>query len=167
MENEKKPAFKPDKGQQYMVKLDSTQFFSSGSNEYNGVAKKWYGYNLTHDSKEYVYFASESVNDLIVASGIQSKEEFSLELRSVKNSEGQLRSMWYLNGKNKWEYEDGAQPSAPLKSPSQPTQSEASGINSMTNTLDSIIKRIEALESKVNKDDSQVVAKVSDDDIPF
>lgn len=58
------------------------------------------------DSQEYTYFASQSVHDIIMASQVRAADPFTLELRSERNKEGQQRSMWYLNGKNIYQYQE-------------------------------------------------------------
>ena len=102
--SEQKPTLKISKGEVATIKLESLKPFTQGEKEWDGVMKKWFGYNVTKDTAEYVYFTSESVHKLIQIA--KPEGVFSLELRSVNNKEGQLRSIWYLNAKNYWQYEE-------------------------------------------------------------
>ena len=165
MDNEKKPTLKIARGEVVKLKLSDKEPFSSGSNEYNGVDKKWFGYNAVSGSVEYVYFSTEPVHNLIVESGVGANEEFTLELRAVKNKDGQDRSIWYLNGRSIWDYQDDTTPQA--TSPSEPTQVESNGIKAVSDTIGDLIKRVEVLEGKANISNDQTAYKVDDDAIPF
>ena len=103
---EKKPTLRISKGEIATLKLDKVAPFKEGSNTFDGQSKPWFGYNAVKDGVDYTYFASQSVHDLIMASGIRAAATFTLELRSSHNKEGQLRSMWHLNGKNIYQYQD-------------------------------------------------------------
>ena len=106
---EQKPTLRISKGELATLKLDKVKPFKEGSNTFDGQSKPWFGYNAIKDGVEYTYFASQSVHDLIMASGIRAADPFTLELRSAHNKEGQLRSIWYLNGKNIYQYQDADQ----------------------------------------------------------
>ena len=117
--SEQKPSLKIPKGEIAKIKLVESKPFSQGEKEWDGVAKKWFGYNVTKESSEYVYFTSESVHRLIQSASPEG--EFTLELRSVNNKEGQLRSIWYLDGKNIWQYEEEANPAPKVEDNSPPS----------------------------------------------
>ena len=102
--SEQKPTLKIGKGEIANIKLESLTPFKEGENEWDGVKKKWFGYNVTKGSQEFTYFASEAVHKLIQIA--KPEGEFVMELRTVNNKEGQSRSMWFLNGLNLWQYED-------------------------------------------------------------
>lgn len=102
--NQQKPTLKIGKGELAKIKLGSNTPFKEGENEWDGVKKKWFGYNVTKGTEEMTYFASQAVHDLLQES--QPEGEFTLELRSVNNKDGQVRSIWHLDGKNLWQYRE-------------------------------------------------------------
>ena len=112
-EYKKNKTLKLERGEIANLKLKSENPFSSGSNTYEGQERNWFGYNVFQDGEEYTYFASQAVHDLMKIAGVSAEETFTLELRTERNKEGKTMSIWYLNGKNKWSYEDCLMKPAP------------------------------------------------------
>lgn len=148
------PTLKIGKGEIAKIKLADLAPFKEGSNEWDGVAKKWFGYNLTKDATEYVYFASEAVHTLIQQA--KPEGEFTLELRSVNNKQGELRSIWYLNGMNLWQYQENNVMDKPQ---SNEVNIQAGNNNSWENTIE---ERLDKLEKQVYSNTVK-----TEDNIPF
>ena len=102
MEYENKPTYKIPTSGITEIKLKSNEPFKSGENQYGN----WYGYNITVESKECTLFASPAVHELFSLSGVESNELFNIEMRKEYNKSGDQVSRWYLNGKNKFQYQD-------------------------------------------------------------
>ena len=123
-----KPTLKIGRGDIVTLKLESNKPFKEGVNDGQYGKKEWFGYNAvvkTEDQsssreKEHTYFASKSVHEIIQISQIPSDTYFTLELRLDKTKDGNSISVWYLNGKNKFNYQDsgqGVEASATVDSP--------------------------------------------------
>ena len=104
MSFDKKDTLKIGKNEIATIKLEGNEPFKSGQNTFDGKVSNWHGYNVVKGGIEYTYFASDSVHSLIKEA--QPRGEFTLELRTVNNKEGQLRSVWYLNGKNIYQFQE-------------------------------------------------------------
>jgi hypothetical protein len=157
-----KETLKINKGDVVHVKLESLRPFKDGENEWDGVKRKWFAYNLTKGSKEFVYFASEAVHKLFQAA--KPEGEFILELRNVKNKDGQLRSIWYLDGMNLWQYEDALKDPSSSPAPAQEKEVAVNPDNSRddSNWRDKIEERLEKLEKEMYSK-----AVKTDEEIPF
>lgn len=111
MSFDKKDTLKIGKNEIATIKLDGNEPFKSGQNTFDGKVSNWHGYNVVKVkdgvATEYTYFASDSVHYLIKEA--KPRGEFTLELRTVNNKEGQPRSIWYLNGKNMYQYQEQEQ----------------------------------------------------------
>lgn len=114
---ENKPTLKIGRGDIVTLKLESNKPFKEGVNDGQFGKKEWFGYNAvvkTEDqssSRErgHTYFASKSVHEIIQISQISSDTYFTLELRLDKTKDGNSISVWYLNGKNRFNYQDSGQ----------------------------------------------------------
>ena len=104
MSFDKKDTLKIGKGEIVTIKLEGNEPFKSGQNTFDGKVSNWHGYNVIKDGTEYTYFASDSVHSLIKEA--EPRGEFTLEMRTLNNKEGQPRSVWHLNGKNIYQYQE-------------------------------------------------------------
>ena len=162
-----KKSLKIPKGEMVNIKLESLTPFSEGENEWDGVKKKWFGYNLTKGSEEYVYFASDAVHKLFQEA--KPEGEFSLELRSVNNKEGKLRSIWYLNGKNLWQYAEVGEEPASTTAPEPVVDTAPEPVASETETNPATDTWQDRIEERLDKLEKDVYSKLvkTDDEIPF
>lgn len=101
---ENKPKFEPGKeaGTPFKVTLESSNPFKSGESQYG----EWHGYNVSVGGTNMTWFASASVKRILDSSGVKADEEFILELRNIKDSSGNVKKAWYINGKTAWQYEE-------------------------------------------------------------
>lgn len=170
MNNEMRPQKDPLKigaGEVVKIKLTSNTPFKEGINTWDGIDKPWFGYNVTKGSEEFAYFASEAVHKLFQAA--KPEGEFILELRAVKNKEGQSRSIWHLDGKNLWKYEEEMQttniPGVEL-TPEKVVDINPVGGRGPDPSGDKwkydVIERLEKLEKELYNNTMK-----TDDDVPF
>ena len=115
------------------------------------------------DSEELTYFASQAVHDLFQEA--KPEGEFILELRSVKNKEGQTRSIWHLDGKNLWQYQSQDSVQSP---PKQSQPEKVVDPTPVTASLPVDNWRI-GVEERLDKLEKALYSKTveTDDDIPF
>ena len=100
-----KETIKLPRGEVHTISLnENREPFSTGQNTYEGVQKNWFGYNIKKNGTEYVYFATDATHNIIQASGVTVNQDFTLELRSYKDNDGNPKNAWFLNGKSSWEY---------------------------------------------------------------
>ena len=164
--SEQKPTLKIGKGEVVNMKLESLNPFKEGENEWDGVKKKWFGYNVTKGSQEFTYFASEAVHKLIQIA--KPEGEFQMELRTVNNKEGQSRSMWFLNGKNLWQYEDDLKPDTMEVAPQKEVEINPTPVSNPGPGLPDDQWKID-IEERLEKLEKALYSKTvkTDDDIPF
>jgi hypothetical protein len=151
---ESKPKFEPGKepGTPFKVKLEDTKEFWSKEHPKYGWS---FGYNVSVEGIDKTWFASSAVKRIIDKSGVKANQEFILELRNIKDKDGNVKKAWYLDGKTVWEYEDDNETSsfAPLEAdPVAVNEPEAPKKVDLT-----IEERLSALEEwrkecSVNKD---------------
>ena len=150
-------------GESATIKLVSLDPFSQGVNEFKGQKKPWYGYNVTKGTQELTLFASKAVYDLFQAA--KPEGEFLFEFRSVKNKDGDQRSIWYLDGKNLWQYQEEVTQAEEALAPPEITINTEPDIQSDVDygkEIVSIKERLVKLEEWHHKS-----AVSTDDDIPF
>lgn len=157
---ENKPKFEPGKepGTPFKVKLENTEPFKSGTSQYG----EWHGYNVKVETKEMTWFASSTVKRIIDSSGVSANEEFILELRNFKDSDGNVKKAWYINGKTAWEYEDNTGPGIPTPKESADRPAETFVAEPDKAADLSLEQRVSALEKRMDKCESN-----SEEKIPF
>ena len=155
-----KETIKLPKGEAHTISLtDNREPFSTGQNTYDGVPSNWFGYNIKKNGTEYVYFATDATHNIIQASGIAINQDFTLELKSYKDDNGNPKTTWFLNEKTVWQYQKGEQKSYETTAPQGETV-----INPKTVPLDdnkSLEDRVKALEDwrqecNVDKDGEKI-----------
>ena len=165
MSFDKKDTLKIGKGEIVTVKLDGNEPFKSGQNTFDGKVSNWHGYNIVKDGVEYTYFASDSVHYLIKEA--EPRGDFTLELRTLNNKEGQLRSIWYLDGKNIWQYEEEANPAPKVEDNSPPSNVDFDVSKVATDS--SKDKWQYDIEERLDKLEKEMYSKTvkTDENIPF
>ena len=147
---ESKEKFEPGKspGTPYKVKLVDTKEFWSKEHP------KWgwsYGYNVVVDGSDMTYFASASVKRIIDASGVKAGQEFILELRNIKDSSGDVKKAWYLDGKTTWDYEDNPPALKPEVAPEVFNALDSEPIVKKSCGCSKLEERVSALEDKMSE----------------
>ena len=181
MSFDKKDTLKIGKGEIVTVKLDGNEPFKSGQNTFDGKVSNWHGYNIVKDGVEYTYFASDSVHYLIKEA--EPRGDFTLELRTLNNKEGQPRSVWHLIGKSIYQYQDEKTNNQPQEQENQPQDGQDAKVPSIQTApvADDTMKQ-KNVEDYINqaemnlKNASDILKKIKDeyinkpvesDDIPF